>query len=104
MQDSAWEQWATITKTLVNVTVLLGVIVAVVKFRVFNLFTPRFRSEITCTHTDLADGRTLFRGNYMVHNTGERPIWIQNVNLKLMRALEVEEPARPAVTRRALLG
>ena len=64
----------TITKVLVNLALLAGALVAVVKFRLYNILGHRFRSEVACAHVDLADGRVLFRGNYIVHNTGERQI------------------------------
>ena len=36
MSSSGWEQWDTITGVLVNFAVLLGALVAVVKFRRYN--------------------------------------------------------------------
>ena len=85
MELTGWEHWETITGVLVDLTILAGAVLAVVKFRLYNLFGHRFRSEVICSHVALSDGRVLFRGNYIVHNTGERQIWLDGVNLKLLR-------------------
>ena len=79
-----------ITNVLVNVTVLAAAVVAVVKFRLFNLFSHRFRAEVACAHSQLPGGRILFRGDYIVHNTGERPIALRTVDLRLLRARELD--------------
>ena len=81
-----WIGWETITGTLVNVTVIVGALVAVVKLRLYNLLAHRFKSEVVCSHVNLADGRVLFCGDYIVHNTGDRQIWLKCVHLRLVCA------------------
>lgn len=83
-------EWASITGVMVNLTILGAAIVAVLKFRLFSLLSHRFRSEVACAHSELPDGRILFRGDYIVHNTGERPITLRAVDLQLVRVKEVQ--------------
>jgi hypothetical protein len=79
-----WTQLERMTGTLVNVTIIIGALVAVIKLRLYNLLERRFRSEVQCSHAQLSDGRILFCGDYIVQNTGERQIWIEDVHLKLL--------------------
>lgn len=79
-----WTQLESITGTLVNVAIIIGALVAVMKLRLYNLLVRRFRSEVKCSHTELPDGRVLFCGDYIVQNTGERQIWLEDVHLKLL--------------------
>ena len=107
METSAWEVLDTISGVLVNVTILLGAAVAVIKFRLYNILGHRYRSEIACAHEELADGRILFRGNYIVHNIGERQIRINKVHLKLHKAAlrnGIVEPDDSVVAARTVVG
>ena len=88
MQETS-DFWATaniVTSVLVNMSVLAAAVVAVVKFRVFRMFSRRYRSELVCTHHALPNGRVIFVGEYSVHNTGERPIALLSVTLRLYPA------------------
>lgn len=72
---------------LVNLTIVAGAIVAAYKFQVFDVLAHRFRSEVWCTSTAVGEsepGRILFVGNYVIHNTGERPLKVKKVTLQLL--------------------
>ena len=72
---------------LVNATVLFGGLAAAYKFRVFDVLGHKYRSEVWCTSTPTGAGagrRILFVGNYVIHNTGSRPLRISRVRLRLL--------------------
>jgi hypothetical protein len=75
-----------VTSILVDVSVLGAVVAAAVKFRVFNMFARRYKSEVLCSHHSLPDGGIVFEGEYTVTNTGDRPIQLSGVTLRLCRA------------------
>ncbi len=75
-----------LTSILVDVTILISALVAIVKLRIYNLFSRRWRSELTCAHCDLPDGRVLFTADYTLHNTGQRPLTLSAVDLRLVTA------------------
>ena len=85
-----WQNLEAVTATLVNITLIAGAFVAVLKLRLYNLLSHRFRSEVVCSHTTLADGRVLFSGDYIIHNTGERQIWLERVCVRLLGAETTE--------------
>lgn len=73
---------------LVNLTILGGGLAAAYKFRVFDVMAHRYRSEVWCTSTPVGDsepGRFLFVGNFVIHNTGDRPLKIKWVKLALRK-------------------
>jgi hypothetical protein len=71
---------------LVDLTLLLGALAAAYKFRVFDVLGHKFRSEVWCTSGKIgADQKTLFVGQYVIHNTGNRPMKISWVTLSLLR-------------------
>jgi len=82
-----WDGAHTVTSVLVNVSVLAAAIAAAVKLRVFRLLSRRYRSELVCRHHVLANGRVVFVGEYTVHNTGERPLALTRVALRLHGAV-----------------
>lgn len=86
MSADAWGQLDTATSALVNVSVLIAAAVAVVKWRLYNLFAHRWRSELECRHVVLPDRRVVFTADYTVHNTGQRPLALSEVRLRLVRA------------------
>ena len=85
MQESNdfWALADTITSVLVNLSVLVAAVVAVIKFRLLHMLGRRYRSELQCTHHVAQNGRAIFIGDYSVHNTGERPITLSHVTLRL---------------------
>jgi hypothetical protein len=80
------EFWVSLTEMLVNVSILAAAVVAVFKLRVFSLLSRRFRSEVECSHYTLPGGRVVFVGEYTIHNTGERPITLSDVQVRLVGA------------------
>jgi len=73
---------------LVNLTILVGGLAAAYKFRVFDVMAHRYRSEVWCTSTPVGEsepGRFLFVGNFVIHNTGDRPLKVTRVKLALRR-------------------
>ena len=81
-----WNELKEATSILVNIVVLLGAIVAVVKFRLFNVLGLRWRTDVECKHWELEDGSVIFVAEYTVSNTGQRTLQIQNVSMRLMTA------------------
>jgi hypothetical protein len=76
----------------IQVTVLIGALAAAYKFRVFNVLGHKFRSAVWCTSAQVDDtGRTLFVGNYVIENTGSRPLKIAKVTLELREPVEIEQ-------------
>lgn len=81
----------TLLDTLVNLTILGGALVAAYKFRVFDVMGHRYRSEVWCASTPAGEdepGRILFVGNFIIHNTGDRPLKIREVRLFLIEPCE----------------
>jgi hypothetical protein len=83
-----------VTSILVDLIVIVGGLLAAIKFRLFNSLGFRWRSEVTCTHTDLASGRVVFVGEYIVQNTGERPLDLLSVSLAATGGAEVSAESR----------
>ncbi|MBW8057563.1 MAG: hypothetical protein FVQ86_06035 [candidate division NC10 bacterium] len=85
IQESSgfWASADTVTSVLVNVSVVAAAVVAVIKFRVLHMLSRRYRSELQCTDYVLRNGRVIFVAEYAVHNTGERPIALSSVTLRL---------------------
>ena len=72
---------------LVSLTILGGALAAAYKFRVFDALAHRYRSEVWCTSTPVGEGepgRILFVGNFVIHNTGDRPLKVNLVHLALL--------------------
>jgi hypothetical protein len=74
------------TGLLVDIALLLGAIVAVVKFRLFNILGHRWRSELTCNHHVLPDSTVVFTADYTISNTGQRPLRLNTVTIRLTAA------------------
>lgn len=73
---------------LVDLTIVVGALAAAYKFRVFGVLAHRYRSEVWCTSTPVGEdepGRVLFVGNFVIHNTGDRPLKVTYVRLSLRR-------------------
>ena len=68
---------------LVNLVLLVGAVVAVIKFRLFNILGHRWRSDLTCNHYVLPDRRIVFTADYTVVNTGQRPLRLSSVTIRL---------------------
>jgi hypothetical protein len=79
---------------LVQLSVLVGAAAAAYKFRVFDVLGHKYRSEVWCgsmkTGSGSADG-FLFVGNYVIQNTGSRPLKISSVQLRLLEPEVTEE-------------
>ena len=76
---------------LVSLTIIAGGLAAAYKFRVFDVMAHRYRSEVWCTSTPVAEsepGRFLFVGNFVIHNTGDRPLKVTRVRLSLEKPYE----------------
>jgi len=73
---------------LVNLTIVAGALAAAYKFRVFHVMAHRYRSEVWCASAPVGDnepGRILFVGNFVIQNTGDRPLKITKVRLTLLQ-------------------
>ena len=80
------EQVHHLTGLLVDVVLLAGAIGAVVKFRLFNILGHRWRSELAYSHSVMPDGSVIFTADYTLHNTGQRPLQIKEVRIRLLGA------------------
>jgi hypothetical protein len=76
----------TLSSFLVNVALLLGAVAAVLKFQLYNLLGHRWRSDLSCRHAALPDGSIIFTADYTLTNSGERPLYLSNVHLRLYAA------------------
>ena len=81
---------ATVLDVLVSVSVLLGGLAAAYRFQVLD-FGHRYRSEVWCSSRPAGPetpGRRLFVGNYVIHNTGSRPLKVVRVGISLIVPVE----------------
>ena len=78
--------WHEATGLLVDIVLLIGAIGAAIKFRLFNVLGFRWRSELSCTHYELPDSSIIFTADYVINNTGQRPLNLKNVTLRLTAA------------------
>lgn len=86
-RGASWEELDTVSGVLVNAAVLAGAIAAMVKFHLFNLFGHRWRSDLECKHFELPDGDVVFTADYTITNTGERPLFLSRVTIRLLPAI-----------------
>jgi hypothetical protein len=84
MHRLSLEQLHNLTGILVDIALLLGAIGAAIKFRIFNILGPRWRSEVVCSHYELADSAVIFIADYTLHNTGQRPLVLSDVTMRLI--------------------
>lgn len=71
---------------LVDLVLLVGALGAAIKFRLFNILGYRWRSELECSHTNLPDSSVIFTADYTLSNTGQRPLQISEVRMRLTAA------------------
>jgi hypothetical protein len=83
----SWDELDKVSGVLVNLAVLTGAVAAMVKFHVFNLFGHRWRSDLECKHFELPDGNVVFTADYTITNTGERPLFLSQVKIRLLPAI-----------------
>jgi hypothetical protein len=81
----SWKEAETITSVFVHGTVFLAFIAGVIKFKLLHV-SRRYKSELECRHHVLPDGQIVFEADYIVTNTGERPIDFISVSLHLCAA------------------
>lgn len=68
---------------LVDVVILIGALGAAIKFRLFNILGFRWRSDLECAHYLLPNSSVIFTADYIVNNTGQRPLRLKNVTIRL---------------------
>ena len=91
--------WHEATGLLVDLVLLIGAIGAAIKFRLFNVLGFRWRSELKCAHYVLPNSSIVFTADYTVHNTGQRPLRLKNVTLRLTGARPEDALLMPDETR-----
>ena len=72
-----------ITSVLVDLSVVVGAVAAIIKFRLYNLLGRRYRSELVCTHHVMPSGKVVFRADYSVHNIGQRALQLNGLTIML---------------------
>jgi hypothetical protein len=72
------------SEIVVNVVLLIGALAAVIKFRLFNILGHRWRSELACSHYVLPDSSVIFTADYTLHNTGQRPLRVTGITMRLI--------------------
>jgi hypothetical protein len=82
----SWEQLHHVSGFLVDCTLLAAAVMAVIRFRLFNVLGHRWRSDLVCTHWDQDDGSVIFTADYTLQNTGQRPLQLRAVSLTLVGA------------------
>jgi hypothetical protein len=71
---------------LVDVVLLAGAIATAIKFRRYNILGHRWRSDLACTHHLLPDSSIIFTADFTVNNTGQRPLRLKDVTIRLTGA------------------
>ena len=97
------------TGIAVDLALLVGAVATAIRFRIFNVFGYRWRTDVNCRHTDLADGSVIFLADYIIHNTGRRPLKLTDVTIQVSGAKQNGEllepdPSQPVVARRLSAG
>lgn len=87
MSETFWDTADKITSLFVHLSVLAAAIFATVKFRLLRTLGRRYQSELQCKHYSLDRNKSIFVGEYSVYNTGERPIALTRVTLRLHPAI-----------------
>lgn len=92
------------TGVAVDLAILAGAIAAAIRFRIFNVFGYRWRTEVRCQHAALADGSVIFLADYVVNNTGRRPLKLTSVSIDVSAATQdgqllVPDPSKPIASR-----
>jgi len=67
-----WQGLKQVTSPLVDLTILIGALVAVMKLQLFNLLGLCWRSDLNCQHHLLASGAVVFTAEYVLTNSGQR--------------------------------
>ena len=80
----------TISDILVNLTLITAAIASVLKFRLYRLYSRRYKTSFAGSHSAVAGG-VLFEGDYVIQNTGERPIELDHVWISLYEAAEDDD-------------
>ena len=76
-------QW---TGTAVDLAVLAGAIAAAIRFRIFHIFGRRWTSDVRCFHTTVKRGMVIFVAEYIITNTGRRPLRLESAEMRLVPA------------------
>jgi hypothetical protein len=84
--ETFWSRADSVTKVLVNLSILGAAAAALVKLKVLNILAHRYTSELVCQHHPLPDGQIVFEADYVVRNSGDRPINLGTVTLQLCAA------------------
>ena len=75
---------------------LLTVILAVYKFKLFEVFKHRYSTEMLVKSKYTKSGKLYVVCTYVIHNTGEIPIRIDEVNLSFYKAEEKDQQIKCA--------
>jgi hypothetical protein len=81
-----WQAFKQVTSPLVDCTILIGAVIAVIKLQLFNLLGLRWRSDLNCQHHLLPSGAVVFIAEYVLTNSGERPLSLTSVTIRLVGA------------------
>ena len=88
MPSLSLKDWREVSGLMVDIVVLLGALIAAIKFRIYNLFGHRWRSDLACAHYELSDSSVIFTADYTVHNTGQRPLHLTTITVSLARTMQ----------------
>jgi len=97
------------TGVAVDLALLVGAIAAAIRFRIFNVLGYRWRTDVTCRHAELPDGFVIFLADYVVRNTGRRPLKLTSVTLEVFGAAQegpllVPDLSKPVAARTLIAG
>lgn len=79
-----WSGAKEVTGVLVDLTLMLGAVAAFAKFRFFNMLGHRWQSTLECAHFELPDGSIVFTADYTISNTGQRPLQVRSVSIRVV--------------------
>ena len=77
-----------ILEIVVNITVIIAAVFAVIKFQIYEVLTPRYNTDMKVEKEYIDDDKIYLVCTYLIENTGEIPISLLNVSLNFYEAKE----------------
>ncbi len=75
-------------ETVVNITVIIAAVFAAIKFKLYEVLTPQYNTEMKVEQQYAKDGKIYIICTYIIENTGELPISLLKVSLNFYEAEE----------------
>lgn len=109
MWPATLESWHYVSGIILDVVLVGGALGAALKLRLFNVLGHRWRTAVRCRHWDSPKGGVFFAADYVVRNTGQRPLRLTEATMTLVSAktegpLLVPDLSRELATRNMRAG